>query len=116
MSTLQKLAAGLLLASGGLHLLGGLSMPMDTGVVTMDAVVTLAFGVIYLAMSALLFLSRARVWLWLGAVLPVMGLLLAAISMALRPALMGAIFIAFDIVIATCCISLLAERRSRRMV
>jgi len=97
MKSLRTLAAGLLLLTGALHLVSLLWVTFDP-----TSLITLLFGVAYLTIGFFLF-RDSRAILWLGAIVPLVGLLLAAIGMAMNPTLLGAIFIAIDIVIAACC-------------
>jgi hypothetical protein len=97
MKSLRNLAAGLLLLTGALHLVSLLLAAFDS-----TSLIMLLFGVAYLTIGFFLF-RDGRVILWLGAIVPLVGLLLATIGMIMNPTLLGAIFIAIDIIIAACC-------------
>ncbi len=105
MKTIRLIAAGLLLLSGLLHVL-----QITTGA-ALDAalIITLTFGVIYLALGALL-LRGGRVILWLAAVLPLIGLLLAGVGMFTKPTLLGAFFMLVDVAVSVACFYLIAKK------
>ena len=104
MKTFRNLAAGLLLLTGTLHLVSLLFGKFET-----TSIITLIFGIAYLIIGFLLF-RNGRVILWFGAIVPLVGLLLAVIGMVMNPSLLGAIFIGIDIVIVACCFILIFRK------
>ncbi len=106
MKTIQTLAASLLLLTGAMHV----ALFATSGVMDAAMIITLVFGIIYLALGLLLF-RGGRVVYWFAAILPLVGLLLAGVGMLTNPTLVGAIFMAIDIVIAACCFKLLLQKR-----
>jgi vacuolar-type H+-ATPase subunit I/STV1 len=105
MKTTRFLAVGLLLLSGLLHVV------QITKAATLDAaiVITVTFGIIYLVLGSLL-IRGSRTIFWLGAILPLVGLLLATVGMLTNPTLLGAFFIVSDIAVATCCFVLIFKK------
>ena len=99
------LAAGLLLLTGALHLV---SLVFVTLVPT--SLITLLFGAAYLVIGFFLF-RDGRAILWLGVIVPLAGLLLAVLGMIMDPTLLGAIFIAIDIAIVSCCFVVLYRKK-----
>jgi hypothetical protein len=104
MKTIRILAAVLLLLTGVLHVIQLLLAKLDPG-----TIITVIFGVIYLVIAFFLF-RGGKVALWFGAIVPLMGLLLAIVGMLTTPTLLGAIFIAIDGVIIACCSILLFRK------
>jgi len=82
--------------TGELHLISLLLAAFDP-----PPLITLPFMVAYLIIVFFLFRDSWAI-LWFGAIVPLVGLLLAAIGM-MNHTLLGAIFIAIDITIAACC-------------
>jgi hypothetical protein len=101
MKTIRVLAASLLLLTGILHL-------VTTALTKFDAtfIITIVFGLAYLAIGYFLF-RQGRTILWFGAIVPLVGLLLAFVGMLTTPTLLGAFFIAIDVIIIACCSILL---------
>lgn len=108
MKKIQLLAAGLLLLTGALHVI-----QVTTGA-SVDAaiIITVTFGVIYLALGFLLF-RRGRTVYWFAAILPLVGLAFAAVGMLMQPTLLGAIFMVIDIAISACCFYLIFKNVKR---
>jgi hypothetical protein len=106
MKSLRNLAAGLLLLTGALHLISLVLVTFDP-----TSLITLLFGMAYLTIGFFLFRDDRAIILWLGAIVPLVGLLLAAIGMVMNPTLLGAIFIAIDIIIATCCFMVIFRKK-----
>ena len=104
MKFLRNLAAGLLLLTGALHLV---SLVFVTFVPT--SLITLLFGWAYLVIGFFLF-RDGRAILWFGAIVPLVGLLLAVLGMMMDPTLLGAIFIAIDVIITACCFALIFRK------
>jgi hypothetical protein len=105
MKTVRFVAAGLLLLTGVLHVL----QITTTAVIDAAIVITVAFGVLYLALG-FLFFRGSRTTDWFAAILPLVGLILAAIGMLSKPTLLGALFMIIDIVIAACCFYLIFRK------
>jgi hypothetical protein len=105
MKTIRYIAAGLLLLTATFHVAQIALTPLDV-----TLIVTVAFGAAYLAIGAFLF-RDGQVACYLGALVPLAGLALAAIGMLTRPTLLGAFFIAMDVVIVGCCVYLLFQGR-----
>ena len=102
MRTIRFVATGLLWLTGLLHVI----QITTIRAVDVAIVITVTFGVIYLALGFLL-LRGGRIIFWLAAILPLIGLLLAALGMLMKPTLLGALFMAIDVGIAACGFALL---------
>jgi uncharacterized membrane protein (DUF2068 family) len=106
MKTLRTIAAGLLLLTGLLHTIQIILVkPFDPAMI-----ITVTFGVIYLVLGFLLFRGN-RTILWIAAIVPLVGILLAVIEMLTNPTVLGAVFIMIDIVISVCCFYLLFRQK-----
>lgn len=101
MKPVRSLAAGLLLLTGLLHLASVALVSFEP-----TSIITLVFGVAYLAIGFLLFRS-GRTILWFGAVVPLIGLSLAFVGMLTKPTVLGALFIGIDLVVIVCCFLLI---------
>jgi hypothetical protein len=104
MKPMRSLAAGLLLLTGLLHL----------GSVTLvkfepTSSITIVFGVAYLIIGVFLF-RGGRTVLWFGALVPLLGLLLATVGMLMNPTLLGALFIGIDLFVIVCCFLLVFKK------
>jgi hypothetical protein len=110
MKTIRYLAAGLLLLTGLLHVI----QIFTVTVIDAAIFITVTFGVIYLVLGILL-LRSGRVVLWLAAILPLVGLLLAAVGMLTKPTMLGAFFMLIDIVISACCFTLLFRKGQKEL-
>lgn len=104
MKSMRSLAAGLLLLTGVLHLVSVALVKFEA-----TSIITVFFGVAYLVIGYFLF-RGGRTILWVGAIVPIVGLVLATLGMLMKPTLLGGIFIAIDIVIAGCCFSLIFRK------
>jgi len=100
MNRIRKIAGGLLLLTGILH-------------VAATTTITVAFGIAYLTIGVFLFRGRRNV-LYLGTVIPLIGMLLATISMFITPTTLGAVFIFIDVAIVACCAYLIANTRKEQ--
>jgi hypothetical protein len=109
MKSVRNLAGGLLLLTGVLHLVSVALVKFEA-----TSIITIVFGVAYLAIGTLLF-RDGRAVLWLGASVPLVGLVLAAIGMLMKPTLLGGIFIAIDIVISVCCFTLIFRKQQKSL-
>lgn len=105
MKSLRNLAAGLLFLTGALHLISLAFVTFDP-----TSLITLLFGVAYLTIGFFLF-RDGQVILWFGAIVPLVGLLLAVLGMVMNPTLLGALFIAIDIIIAACCFIVIFRKK-----
>jgi hypothetical protein len=105
MKSARNLAGGLLLLTGVLHL-------VSVALVKFEAVsiITIVFGLAYLVIGYFLF-RGGRTALWFGAIVPLVGLGLAAIGMLMKPTLLSGIFITIDIIISVCCFSLIFRKQ-----
>jgi len=101
---IRSLAAVLLLLTGLLHLLSVVLLKFEP-----TSFITLVFGVAYLVIGFFLF-RIGRLALWFGAVVPLAGLLLAAVGMLMNPTLVGAIFMVIDLVVIVCCFLLIFSK------
>ena len=106
MKSIRSLAAGLLLLTGTLHLVSVAFSKFE-----LTSIITLVFGVAYLAIGYLL-LRGGRTFLWLGAVVPLIGLLLAVAGLFMKPTLLGGVFIAIDLAVSVCCFLLIFGKAS----
>jgi vacuolar-type H+-ATPase subunit I/STV1 len=108
--TIRSIAAGLLLLTGILHVI------QITTAAAIDAamIITVTFGVLYLVLGFLLFRENRRI-VWLAAILPLVGLFLAAIGMLDKPTLLKALFMAIDIAVAACCFYLIFRKEDRTL-
>ena len=104
MKTIRNLAAGLLLLTGALHLVSVMLGKFDP-----TSVITIVFGLAYLVIGIFLF-QDGRTILWFGAIVPLVGMMLAIIGMLMQFTLLGLIFVAIDIVIITCCFYLISRK------
>jgi hypothetical protein len=104
MISIRNLAAGLLLLTGTLHLVSVALVKFEP-----TSIITLVFGAAYLVIGFLLF-RNGRNSLWFGAIVPLIGLLLAVAGMFMKPTLLGGIFIAIDMVVAACCFTLIFRK------
>ena len=104
MKTIRTLAGGLLLLTGALHIVSLALAKFDP-----TSMITLVFGLAYLVMGFALF-WKGRAILWFGAIVPLVGLALAVIGMLMQPTLLGALFIAVDVVVVTCCFYLIFRK------
>jgi hypothetical protein len=107
MKPIRGLAGGLLLLTGMLHLV---SVTLRTFEAT--SIITIGFGLAYLAIGYFLF-RDGKVVLWLGAIVPLVGLVLAAIGMLMKPTLLGVLFMIIDIIVAGCCFSLILRKQDK---
>ena len=105
MKTIRYLAVGLLLLTGLLHVTQLITTTVFDGAI----LITVIFGIIYLLLGVLLF-RGSRIVLWLGAILPLVGLLLASVGMLTKPTILGGLFMVIDIAIAACCFTLLFRK------
>jgi hypothetical protein len=105
MNRIRSLAAALLCLSGAIHV-----AQLFAGRPAVDTVITVSFGVIYLVIGVLLF-RGGRASLTLGGIIPLVGLLLAIAGMLMDPTLLGAFFIAIDVIVAGCCLYIIARNR-----
>jgi len=105
MKNIRNLVAGLLLLSGVLHLVS-----VGFGKFEPTSIITIVFGVAYLVIGFFLFRS-GRTILWFGAIVPIVGLVLAAIGMLMKPTLLGGIFIVIDIIVVAGCFLLLTRKK-----
>lgn len=101
MKNYRSIAGGLLLLSGALHLVS-----VGLGKFEPTSYITIIFGLLYLVIGSFLLRSGGKI-LWFGAIVPLVGLILAFIGMLMKPTLLGGIFIAIDIVVAAICILLI---------
>jgi hypothetical protein len=104
MKSIRSLAAGLMLLTGTLHLVSVAFSKFDP-----TSIITLVFGASYLAIGFYLFRNGRNI-LWFGAIVPLIGLLLAVAGMFMKPTLLGGIFIAIDVAVAACCFSLVLRK------
>ncbi len=105
MNRVRIIAGGLLLLTGVLHIIQISLAELDT-----SATITVAFGIVYLIIGALLFRSGKTI-LYFGAAIPLIGLLLAVGGMFMNPTALGAVFIAIDIAVIACCAYLILNNR-----
>ena len=95
MNRIRKIAGGLLLLTGILH-------------VASATTITVVFGIAYLAIGAFLF-RDGRTVLYFGMVIPLIGMLLAIVGMFITPTTLGAVFISIDVAIVACCAYLITN-------
>ncbi len=98
------------LTAGLLILTGLLKVAQVVNTADANAPITVVFGVLYLAIAAIL-LFGVRLGYYLGVLVPLAGLLLAIAGMATNPTTLLAIFIVTDAVIVACCAYLALEQR-----
>jgi hypothetical protein len=104
MKSIRSLAASLLLLTGVLHLVSVVFAKFEP-----TSIITIVFGAAYLVIGFLLFRNGRNI-LWFGAVVPLIGLLLAVAGMFIKPTLLGGIFIAIDMAVAACCFYLIFRK------
>ncbi len=107
MKSIRNLAAGLLLLTGVLHLVSVALVKFET-----TSIITILFGVAYLVIGFFLF-REGKTVLWFGAIVPLVGLVLAGIGMLMKPTLVGAFFMVIDIIAAVCCFSLIFRKQQK---
>jgi len=107
MKNIRNLAAGLLLLTGVLHLVSVALTKFEA-----TATITIVFGVAYLAIGYFLF-REGRTILWFGAIVPLIGLLLAVIGVFMNPTLLGSLFIVIDIIVVACCLLVLIRKEKQ---
>ena len=105
MNRIRYLAAGLLCLTGILHV-------AQLAVAKLDASVVIAvlFGVAYLVIGLFLFRDNRTAY-YLGAIVPLIGLVLATLGMLIHPTLLAAIFIAIDVVVVLSCFDLIFKSK-----
>jgi hypothetical protein len=104
MKSIRSLAASLLLFTGSLHLISVAFSKFEP-----TSIITIVFGAAYLVIGFYLFRNGRNI-LWFGAVVPLIGLLLAVAGMFMKPTLLGGIFIAIDVAVAACCFYLIFRK------
>jgi hypothetical protein len=104
MKSIRSLAASLLLFTGALHLISVAFSKFEP-----TFIITIVFGAAYLVIGFYLFRNGRNI-LWFGAVVPLIGLLLAVAGMFMKPTLLGGIFIAIDVAVAACCFYLIFRK------
>jgi hypothetical protein len=105
MKNIRNLAGSLLLLTGVLHLISVVLAKFES-----TSIITILFGVAYLVIGFFLFREGKSV-LWFGAIVPLVGLVLAGIGMLMKPTLVGAFFMVIDIIVAVCCFSLIFRKQ-----
>ena len=110
MKTVRYVAVGLLLLTGLLHVV----QIITATIIDAAVIIAVAFGIIYLALGLLL-IKGGRAIVWLAAIVPLVGLLLAGAGMLMKPTLLGAFFMVIDIIISTCSFALLF-RKSHKLL
>ena len=105
MKTVRYLAVGLLLLTGLLHVV----QIITATIIDAAVIIAVTFGIIYLALGLLL-IKGGRAIVWLAAIVPLVGLILAGVGMLMKPTLLGALFMAIDIGISACCFTLLFRK------
>jgi uncharacterized membrane protein (DUF2068 family) len=105
MKRIRYLAVGLLCLTGILHV-------AQLAVAKLDASVVIAvlFGVAYLVIGFFLFRDNRTAY-YLGAIVPLIGLVLATLGMLTHPTLLAAIFIAIDVVVVLSCFYLILKNK-----
>ncbi len=104
MKGIRNLAVGLLFLTGVLHLVSVALTKFEA-----TSIISILFGLAYLVIGFFLF-RDGRAALWFGAIVPMVGMLLATIGMLTNPTIVGALFIAIDIAIIVCCFYLLFRK------
>ncbi len=83
LNPIRRLAGGLLLLTGCLHLVSAAVVDFEA-----TSIITIVFGLIYLVIGV--FLSRnGRAILWYGAILPLIGMLLSIVGMLMNRSVLG---------------------------
>ena len=104
MNPIRSLATGLLFLTGVLHLLSIALVKFEP-----VSIITIVFGAAYLLIGFLL-ARRVKSTLWLGAIVPLVGLVLAVLGMLMKPTLLGGVFIVIDIAVSACCFYLIFRK------
>lgn len=105
MNRIRKISGGLLLLTGILHVAQIVQAKIDAGII-----ITVAFGIAYLAIGAFLF-GDGKDAVYFGTAVPLIGLLLAIGGMFTNPTALGAVFIVIDILIIAGCVYLIISNR-----
>ena len=106
MNRIRYLAAGLLCLTGIIHV-------VQLGMAQLDAavIIMVIFGVAYLFIGVFLFRNN-KTACYFGAIVPLIGLCLGALSMLKNPAILMAFLIAIDVVVVISCFYLIRGKRS----
>ena len=104
MNNIRNLVVGLLFLTGVLHLVS-----VMLGKFEPVSMITIVFGAAYLLIGFLL-ARRVKSTLWLGAIVPLVGLVLAVLGMLMKPTLLGGVFIVIDIAVSACCFYLIFRK------
>lgn len=110
LSYIRSRVAALLLITGALHVITLLLAPLNA-----STIITLVFGLIYLAMGYMM-LRDGQAVLYAGIAVPLIGLVLTAAGLATMtsvPLAMSIIFIVFDVLIIAGCMYLITQLRTR---
>jgi hypothetical protein len=110
MNRIRYLVAGLLCLSGAIHV-----TQLFVGRPVAETIITVSFGVAYLAIGGFLF-GGSKTSDILGATIPLIGLLLATAGMLMNPTLLGAFFIAIDVIVAVYCLTTIVRSKQSSRV
>jgi hypothetical protein len=110
MKVFFNLVAALLCISGVLHLVKVFAYPIDPNA-TVAVVLTVLFGLAYLAIGILMVRSAERMMV-LGVVIPAIGLLLTLVGMKPDPDWFIIVFIVLDVLIVAACVYFLYKGNS----
>ena len=105
MKLIRYLAAGLLCLTGILHVAQLTVAKLDASVI-----IAILFGAAYLVIGFFL-LRDNRTAYYLGAIVPLIGLVLATLGMLTHLTLLAAIFIAIDVVVVLSCFYLIFKNK-----
>jgi hypothetical protein len=106
MNYIRYLAAGLLSLTGIIHM-------AQLAMVELDATlaITILFGIAYLVIAFFLFSAASKMTYYCGAIVPLVGLLLATAGMVMNPTLLAAFFIVIDVIVVLCCFYLIFKSK-----
>ena len=105
MNRIRYLAAGLLCLTGVIHVAQLVVAKLDA-----NTIITVLFGAAYLVISFFLFRGNKTSY-YLGAIVPLIGLLLATAGMLTNPTFLAAVFISIDVVVVLGCVYLIFSSR-----
>ena len=110
MKTIRYLAAGLLLFTGLLHVI---QIFTTTVIDARHPHNGALWG--HLSGDRCPAFAGGRIVVWLAAILPLVGLLLALVGMLTKPTMLGALFMIIDFAISACCFTLLFRKGQKEL-
>jgi hypothetical protein len=107
MSRIRYWAAGLLGLTGIIHVAQLALAKFD-----ISLAITVLFGIAYLVVGFFLLRTASKTVYYFGAIVPLVGLLLAAAGMLINPTILATFFIVMDVVVIICCFYLIKSKQN----